>query len=227
MNQQPKLRVHLLASVLALALVPAACKSTEGHDRAAQTADQVVSLGHVSGQSQLHLDNSLNALEKITVTAEQNPKPAFDMFAKELEAFGDTTQQLTKQRATLKTKAEAWFADFQIKGETIQDEELRKASADRLAAFREQVAQVSSQVDGLMAGTSSLQTRLMDLRTFLGADLTAKGIGSVSSRITDSVKDGRKVAADLGRLSKASEDISNSMRAARSTPPAAVPPPAK
>lgn len=211
-------RSLLLAALLALTPLPLACKSTEGHDRAAETANQVVEIGGIAGQTQLRLDNTLAALEKVVATANQDPKPAFDTFAKEFNAFSSEFASLTKERESLKTKAELWFTEFAKKNDAIQDADLRKDGTKRLAEFREQVGDLSKQVDTLMTGTSALEAQIRDLRTFLGNDLTKKGIDTASGRIEDTAKNGRKVASGLGKLSKASEEIASKMRAA--TPPA-------
>lgn len=208
-------RILLATVLLAASILPAACKSTEGHDRAKDTADQVVEVGGAAGQTQLRLDNTLAALEQVVATAQQNPKPAFDTFVKEYGAFSDELADLTKQREALKSKAETWFAEFEKKNEAIQDPDLRKAGTKRLAEFREEVKGVSQQVDELMNGTTALHGRLKDVRTFLGNDLTAKGIETVSGRIADAAKEGRKFAAGLGKLSKSSEMLASKMRAAQ------------
>lgn len=213
-------RSILLVALLALAPLPLACKSTEGHDRAADTASEVVEVGGAAGQTQLRLDNTLTALDKIAASAKLDPKPAFDTFVSEFKAFSGEFADLTKQRESLKTKAELWFAEFSQKNDAIQDPELRKAGEKRLKEFREKVADLSKQVDGLMTGTSALEAQLRDLRTFLGNDLTPAAIETVSGRIADATKEGRKLASGLGKLSKTSEEVASTMRAA-------TPPPAK
>lgn len=207
-------RLLIATALLAASALPVACKSTEGHDRAADTADQVVEVGGSAGQTQLRLDNTLAALEQVVATAKQDPKPAFDTFVKEYEAFSDELADLTKQRESLKSKAESWFTEFEKQNEAITDADLRKAGTKRLAEFREEVNGVSKQVDELMNGTTALHSRLKDVRTFLGNDLTAKGIDTVSGRIADAAKEGRKFAAGLGKLSKSSADLASKMRAA-------------
>ena len=205
----------LLASSLALAALPMACKTAEVHDRASSTADCVVAVGGAAGQTQLHLDNTLAALEQIAATAKQDPMPAFKTFADSFDAFGRNLTTLTKQRSTLETEAMAWFTDFEKQNAAIQDPALRKQGDQRLADFRTKVGGVSGQVDSLMSEALALQGHLKDLRTFLGNDLTPAAIASVSSRITDSAKEGRKVAEGLGKLSKASGELATSLRAAR------------
>lgn len=211
----PMLRTRILAVIVSAALLPVACKSTEGHDRAADTADQVTTVGASAAQTQLRLDATLAAMEKIVATAKQDPKPAFDTFVKELESFNSTFAGLTGQREALKTKSETWFTEFQKQNDAIQDAELRKDGAKRLDEFKSKVGDLSKQVDELMTGTTSLQGRLKDLRTFLGNDLTPKGIETVSGRVEDSAKEGRKLAAGFGKLSKTSDSLASSMRAAR------------
>lgn len=205
----------ILASFFTVTALFTGCASTEGHDRAAATAEQVVDLGGAAGQTQLRLDNTLAALEKVVATAKQDPQPAYATFVREYDEFSDEFADLTEEREELKAKSATWFAEFEKKNDAIGDADLRKAGTKRLAEFREQVADVSKQVDELMSGTSSLNTRLKDVRTFLGNDLTPQGIETVSGRISDAAKEGRKFAAGLGKLSKSSTDLAAKMRAAR------------
>lgn len=206
----PSLIVSLLCGML-----PIACKSTEGHDRAAHTADQVVKVGGVAGQTQTYLDKTLASLEQVVATKDQDPKPAFDTFVKQLGGFQSEFAKLTKARDAMKAKSTEWFAEFEAKNAAIQDPELREDGTKRLASFRDQVMEVSEQVDGLMTETNALQVTLTDLRTYLGNDLTPNGIDAVSGRIGNTAKSGRKLADGLGRLSKSSDTLAAGLRAAR------------
>jgi len=216
------MKITALASLLLFSALPLACKATEGHDRAETTSDQVVAVGHAAGQTQLQLDQTLAAMEQIVATKDQDPKPAYDQFAKSLSSFGKEFAGLNSSRDTLKSKAEIWFAEFEKQNNAIQDEELRKAGEKRLNTFREEVAGVSKQVDELLEGTTAIEARLKDVRTFLSNDLSPDGIGAVASRISDVAKDGNKVAARLGDLSKGSEALGAKLRAARKPAPEPV-----
>lgn len=216
-------RVHFqtlsLTALLALAAPMTACKSTEGHDRAETTSERVHTVGHVAGQTQTHLDKTLNALEKVVATKDQGPKAAFDSFTSELGAFESSFAELAKSRDALKSSAEIWFTEFEKNNAAIQDESLRATGAKRLMGFRDQVQDVSKQVDDLMTGTRALETRLGDLRTYLGNDLTPGGIDSVSGRVKDTASDGRKLAEGLGKLSKSSDTLAAGLAATRPPPP--------
>jgi len=216
-----KIPALALASLSLLAVLPLACKATEGHDRAENTADQVVAVGHAAGQTQLHLDETLAAMEQVVATKDQSPKKAYDDFAKSLGSFGKEFAGLNSSREALKSKADVWFMEFEKQNNAIQDEELRKAGEKRLNTFRDEVAGVSKQVDELLEGTTAIEARLKDIRAFLGNDLSPDGIGAVASRISDVAKDGNKVAARLGDLSKGSDALAEKLRAARK--PAAEP----
>lgn len=214
-----QLRTRPLVAVLCLAAMLTACKSTEGHDRAASTADQVVAVGSVAGQTQASLDDTLNSMEQVVATMKQGPKAAFDGFSKHLASFSSNVAKLTSERTALSAKAETWFTEFEKQNVAIQDPDLRKTGEKRLADFREQVADVSKQVDVLMRETTALEGRIKDLRAYLGNDLTPDGIEAVSGRISDAAKDGRKVAVGLGELSKSSDALAAKMRASRPPPP--------
>jgi uncharacterized phage infection (PIP) family protein YhgE len=210
-----KLHLLSLSALLCLCALPSACKSPEGHDRAETTADQVVAVGGCAGQTQLSLDKALEGLAQVEATKSKDPMPAFKAFSSEFNSFKSQFAALGKERAALSTKAESWFTEFEARNNAIKDEDLRKTGAKRLAEFREQVADTSKQVDKVIESTSSVQTRLEDLRTYLGNDLTPDGISAVSGRIADVTKDGRKAAARMGDLSKSSEELASRMRAAR------------
>lgn len=210
--------------VVLLAALPTACKSTETHDRAAMTADAVVEVGGTAGQTQLHLDKTLDALQNITAQAAQDPKPPFNSFASALSSFSSSLKSMTKERAEFETMAQEWFNEFAQRNETISDEDLRKDGTARVEEFRERVADINKQVDALLSDSHAFEGRLNDLRTFLGNDLTTGAVNSVSGRIKDATKDGRGIAERLGKLSKSSEEMAAKLRAARemAPPPAAA-----
>ncbi len=215
MRQTITIRSLTLPALLLLAALPAACKSAEGHDRAASTADQVVAVGHYAGQTQLTLDTTLDALQKVEATKGEDPTPSFKTFSSGFASFSEELADLRKERSALASKSEAWFSEFEKQNAAIQDEDLRESGAKRLAEFRKQVGETSKDVDELLAAAGGVEKRLTDLRAYLGNDLTADGIKAASGKIGDVTKDGRKVAVKLGELSKASETLAGKMRAAR------------
>ncbi len=209
-----------LAAALALAAFAAGCRSTEGHDRAAETADRVVAVGDFAGQTQLRLDKTLDALEQIVATASQDPMPAFQAFADEFEEFQDEFADLRREREGFESTAKSWLAAFERQNSEIQDADLRQSGAARLVELRADVAGISRQIDALIAETQALDVRLKDLRTYLGNDLSAKGIELVAQRIGVTARDGRQVAASLGQLFQSAESLTIKMRAARRSAPA-------
>lgn len=222
---QSRIQFHALSltALLAFAAPITSCKTTEGHDRAESTSMNVHKVGGVAGQTQTHLDMTLNSLEKVVATKDAGPKAAFDAYVSHLGSFESSFADLTSARDTLRTSAETWFAEFEKKNAAIQDEGLRADGAKRLTGFRDQVNDISKQVDVLMTGTKALQMRLGDLRTYLGNDLTPAGIDSVSGRVKDTASEGRKLAEGLGTLSKSSDKLATGLAATRPPPPAPAP----
>ena len=206
------LAIPFLSLVCAL---PLACKATEGHDRAESTADRVVDVGAAAGQTQLHLDKTLDALAQLEATRNQDPKPGYKEFTGSYDNFASELATLVKRRDSLRTTAESWFSEYEKQNRSIQDEDLRKTGEKRLSGFREQIADTSKQVDEILKNANAVDGRLKDLHTYLSNDLTPDGIDAVSGRISDLSKDGRKVAARLGDLSKSSETLAGKLRAAR------------
>jgi|SoiMethySBSTD1v2_1073268.scaffolds.fasta_scaffold593485_2 hypothetical protein len=220
MRPSPLTRTLTLPALLLLAALPAACKTAEGHDMAAETADQVLEVGGDAGQTQLYLDKTLDSLEKLSATGGQDPMPAYKAFSSDLASFKSEFDSLRSGRADLRGKAETWFTEFEKRNTAIQDEDLRETGAKRLAEFRDRVAETTGKIDELVEATNKLELRLGDLKTYLGNDLTADGIKAVSGRIEDLSKDGRKIAVRMGELSKASVPLAEHMRAARKPAPA-------
>ncbi len=206
---------RLSASALVIALASAACKSTEGSDRAAQTALQVEAVGSVTGQTQLRLDQSLDALEQIAATADHNPKPAFDAFVTAFESFRAESAKFSREHGQLQSQMQTWFAEFSKRNATIQDAELRAQGEERLADLRGKSSAASERYEEVLTATRSFATRLGDLRIFLGNDLTPAAIETVGSRIKDTTKEGRQLAEKLGEYSKAAESIATPLRAAK------------
>ena len=209
------LRNLALPVLLIAALSAASCKSTEGHDRAASTADQVVMVGHCAGQTQLRLDQALNGLKKVDSTRGEDPTPAFKEFASAYSSYTEELADLRKERTTLTARAESWFNEFEMKNAAIQDENLRADGAKRLAEYRERIHETAQQVDDLLKGATTVEKELGDLRTYLGNDLSPDGVKTASGKIADVTKDGHKVAEALGDLSKKSDALATKMRAAR------------
>jgi hypothetical protein len=197
-----------------------ACATTEGHDRANATALRVEAVGGAAGQTQLRLDQTLDALEQIAATATQDPQPAFRAFSTAFARFQSELQRLASERARLDSTSQTWFAEFQRQNAAIQDPELREQGEQRLADLRARTTDTSARFARFLEATRGFETRLADLRLYLGNDLTPAGIDAVTGRIRTTAQEGRELAADLGELSKSATDLAAPLRAARQ--PAAV-----
>jgi hypothetical protein len=217
-HARPFLSTALLSALLCT--LPPGCKSSETHDEAAATATSVVEVGGDAGQVQLHLDQTLTALEQVSATGAQDPKPAFDTFKSGLETYSSHLADLMQDRTAFTDRARNWLDDFSKRNEAIGDEDLRKAGAKRIAEFSEQVGDITKKVDELVTDSKAIESRLTDLRTFLGNDLTPKAVETASGRIKDVSKDGRKIAERWGQLSKSSEAMGAELRSAQTPPPA-------
>jgi len=212
--------LHPLALALAIQATPG-CKTTEVHDQATTTADRIEAVGARSGLAQQRLDATLAALEQVREKAETDSQPAFKTFSSELAGFETELGKLVSARGSMKSAAETWFQQYETQTASIEDAQLREASAKRLTDFRSRVEKVSASVDDLVTESESIQGRLEDMRTYLGADLTPKGIEAVEGRIGDLAKDGRNVAEKLGKFSESSASAAQALRSAQ--PPPAQP----
>jgi len=127
-------------------------------------------------------------------------KAIFPRFEKEVDAFDSSMKRLRSSILDVRNSANAYIASLKKTEESILNEGLKAKTQSRI----DRVTRELSEIDGLAGSVESiaaeLSTSFSDVRNFLRADLSSRGVADASSMWKD-------VDAGIGRLGKAVEDL--------------------
>jgi chromosome segregation ATPase len=168
-----------LTTALAAASIAPAADSAEG---AAMVSEKIQSLrsGCAQGRTQIML--TLEELNRLLAPGVEL-RPQFERFKAEL---GKLEQQAAtaRERATMmKEKGESFFGDWEEKIRSIQNEDIRKEAANRLAKRKKSYDRIIATMQDAKQELVPLLADLNDIRTLLDGELSATSVASTKSLI--------------------------------------------
>jgi DNA repair exonuclease SbcCD ATPase subunit len=212
-------RTLSLSVAVALAAL-AACSSTQGHGRAGAAADQMMQLSTSVSETSVQMAKTASSLEQVAKQAKTDPKPYYDIFAKELDRLETSLKSTSDQRAALGKAGQDWMAEWDKQIAAIQDQELRKDAADRRDELQKKFEEAKMKAEKGHADLQAIIARMKDLRSYLSADLTPDGIDRVEGKIDDVCDDAQDAAKALSKVSDDLAKVAPQFQAAKPAPAA-------
>ncbi len=186
---------------LALALVPAlvACASSDKGAAAGKTVSQAatqVDLGIT------HLDATLAALEQLVKKPAPDLTAQYKVFTKSLGQLESSAKEVSELAATIDSRSQAYFAEWDTQIAAVQNESIRERSAERREAVSASFSKLQEEYSEVKGEFKPLLDDLRDIRTVLGADLTMDGLKMVEDTVEDVADNAKDVKESLHELSK-------------------------
>ena len=194
----------LLAATISLAPLALVGCSTPGYKQGDSAADTM----RVADQSAAALVTSAqNAQTYFASLQEGELKSIFARFEKEVDGFDSSIKRLRGSLADVRTNTNKYIESLKKTSEAISSPDLKAKTDGRVA----NIAQQLSEIDGYAAQVDSAALELSkdfsDLRSFLRADLSARGVADAApmrkgiddgiSRLGNAVQEFKKQLADV------------------------------
>ncbi|HEX6885799.1 MAG TPA: DUF2959 family protein [Planctomycetota bacterium] len=211
------MKLHALAlPLLPLALLAApACKSS---DKGASTGATITKAADQIQRGIEQLDATVAALHDLVEKPAPDLKPQQKAYEKALASLESTAESLSKTAASMDTRGQAYFAEWDTQLAAIQNEDIRERSADRKKSIEASFSKLQKQYGEARDAFRPLLDNLRDVRTALKADLTLAGIDTLKPVV-------KKVDKEKGSVEKELKEVGEQFRElgvdlSRSGPPA-------
>ena len=198
----------MLAAVVAFTLAPdRLALGADSAEQAAIVKEKIENLRKESAQTRNQITLTLEALSRLTVEGVEL-RPQFDKFSAELLKMGDRARSARARADSMRDKGESFFAEWEQHVKTIQNEDIRKEAASRVAKRKKSYNKILSAMQDAKEELVPFMSDLKDIRKLLDSELTTKSVNSTKKLIRqanwhgDDVKDSlTDVEKELDRVS--------------------------
>ena len=212
-----------LAPLIALALFPAACKSSAS-DKGAATGKNITRAADEIQVGIGQLDATVSALTAMVNNPATDLAPQYKAFATSLSQLEATAKKVRDAAAEMETNGQAYFADWDAQIAAIQNEDIRERTAERRKVVEANLKELKENYTSARDGFQPLMSDLQDIRTVLGADLTMEGLDSVKKTVNKTTGRADDVKESLQELSDGFRKLGVRLSQSGPPPPAAETP---
>jgi chromosome segregation ATPase len=172
-----------LLAVLALALAPAPhAIAADSANRAALVKEKIQSLRSDCAKGRLQIRMTLEELDRLSREGVAL-RPQFEKFKAELVKMEDRAKGARERADAMREKGGAFFSECEELVNSIQNEDIRKEAANRLAKRKKSYDRISSTMQEAKAELAPFMSDLNDIRKLLETELSASSVASAKSTI--------------------------------------------
>src|SRR5215471_13282107 len=203
-----KIQPTLLAGALALALWPAqVALGADSADRAAIVKERIQKLrtGCAEGRNQVTL--TLEELNRLLVPG-VDLRPQFEKFKAELTKMEEQATEARARATEMKERGQAFFGEWEEQVKSIQNEDIRKQAASRLAKRKKSYDRIIAAMQDTKQELGPFLSDLNDIKTMLDSELTGSSVASAKTLIKKANWHGTDVRDSLSDMEKELDRVS-------------------
>jgi len=205
-----------LAAVMVSSLL-SGCK-TAGYQRADKTGAGIANFRNEITKTKLAIDSTLKAMDQIALTANSNPRPAYEKYVKEVANLQACADKVRQSAQAMRENGQAYFDQWQEQLSQVKDENIRKLAEQRKAKLKEAFDEIREYTEPLKEQFEPWMSSLKDLQNYLANDMTVSGIAAAKGPFSKAKSQGQKVQKGMDDLIEALNDLAATLT------PANVPP---
>jgi len=196
---------HIKWTSLAVAVIAAAtcftgCGTTAGYQQADKTGAGIAGFREEVVKAKQAVDETVTALGQVAVTADTNPRAAFQQFSKSLSNLESVAEKARKRGEEMKAQGQAYFAEWEKQMAQVQNPEIRDLATKRKTKLQATFDSIKKYTEPLKAQFDPWLSDLKDLRTYLGNDLTVTGVDAAKSLFAKTRTEGMEVQKSMDAL---------------------------
>ena len=196
------LRYATFAAVLTIALLPTPrLAAADSAEQAAIVKERIQTLRKECAQGRNQITLTLEELSRLTVAGVEL-RPQFDKFKSELAKMEEKAKGARERADSMREKGQAFFSEWEQQVKTIQNEDIRKEAAKRLAKRKKSYDKILSTMQEAKAELVPFMSDLNDIKKLLESELSASSVASTKSLIRQANWHGEDVRDSLTDVEK-------------------------
>ncbi len=190
--------VTILAAGAACLL--AGCASTAGYKQADKTGAGIAEFREEIVNAKQAIDETVQALDAIAVSANTDPRAAYQRFSKSVSNLESASAKAQKRGQAMKEQGQAYFAQWEKQLAEVQNPEIRALAQQRKAKLSTTFDSIKRLTEPLKAQFDPWMSDLKDLQKYLSNDLTIAGVDAARPLFTKTKTSGLAVQKSMDEL---------------------------
>jgi DNA repair exonuclease SbcCD ATPase subunit len=208
----------LAITTLAATLLMTGCKSSSGYKQADKTGAGIAEFRTEIVNAKTAVDGTIKALDQVAMSANTDPRPAFEAFSKEVKNLESVAAKAQKRGQEMKANGDAYFANWEQQLSQVKDEDVRKLANERKAKLQQSFAKIREYTQPLKDQFDPWMSSLKDLQAYLSQDLTVNGVDAAKKLFAKAKSDGTKVQKSMDSLIEELNTLSATLTPAKVEP---------
>jgi predicted nucleic acid-binding Zn-ribbon protein len=221
------MKKNLLKTTLALTLLAGTagfltgCKAPANYKQADKTGAGIADFRAEVTNVKRDVDGALKALDQIAITANTDPRAAFERYSKHVKSLEESAVKARKRGKDIREKGQAYFTEWEQQLAQLKNEEVRQLAEKRKAKLRDTFDSIRQVAEPLNTKFDAWMSDLKDLQTYLGNDLTVAGVDAAKTLFAKTQAEGKDVQKSLDTLISELNTIAAALTPAKVVEPAA------
>lgn len=192
--------LSLFASLILVSAFVSGCAS-HGYNRADSAANSVQRAASRVDVGASQIEIALATLTDLMENPGADMKPQFGKFDSAVNNLESLSKDIAGKSETMQKKGTAYFEKWDEELAQIQSEDIRSRSASRKTEVMQGFERVQANYQNSSVALAPFITRLADIRTALGTDLTPAGLESIRGSVAAAKTEGATVQESMRNLS--------------------------
>jgi hypothetical protein len=187
-------------SPVAVAAVLLGCASTETSRKEPTLRQDFIEYRQIVVLAMNQVDSVLHALDKISVEANRDPRPAYQAFAKAVHRLEVDSIKVRARTQAMRARGDAYFEHWEAYLAGVKNEQVRELAEEHRPDLKRRFEQAQSASQQVREGFRPFLSDLQKLRAVLEADPTLARIDAQKGLILEAKDKGRRVQQGLDRV---------------------------
>lgn len=213
-----KHKASAFATALASLVLAVGCASpsgTEGVDRADAAGDVVIRFRDEAARTDVSIVKVLARMDEIPRAIALDARPALDAFARALDELDGQSASLSAAADGMKAKVATYLELREKDAATMVNPELRQHSINRRREVRDAMEKIDVALEVALPPLLEQSRQMHDVLTYVGNDLTPRGLNVVKDQQAMAHENGNKVRKLLAPVIQQAERLALDISPAR------------
>lgn len=174
--------------------------STTGFQQADKTGAGIAEFRKDITAAKTAVDETVKALGQVAVTANTDPRPAYQQYVKSLANLESAADRAKKQGENVKSQGQAYFTNWEKQLAELKNPDIKKLAEQQKAKLQATFDSIKTVAAPLKAQFDPWLSDLNDLKNYLSNDLSISGVDAAKSLITKTQNEGLQVQKSMDAL---------------------------
>lgn len=192
--------IALAASAAIASLTLVGCGTTAGYKQADKTGAGIAEFRDEITKTKAAVDETVKCLGQVAVTADTNPRQAFEKFTKSIGSLQSASDKAKKRAEDMKSRGKAYFEGWEKELSQINNPEIKALAQDRRAKLQTAFDSIRTVSAPLKEQFDPWMSDLSDLQKYLSSDLTVSGVDAAKELFAKTQAEGLQVQKSMDAL---------------------------